>query len=101
MRRKRNSARKPKEYSKKVIAAMILLWFVVAFADMGVIVYLLVSGTYESIQMMLSDLLTYTGVPMSGGILGYLIKSAVENKEKIKGSTKKEDENHDRPNADI
>ena len=32
----------------------------------------------------LSDLLLYIGAPMTGGIVTYLLKSAYENKEKIK-----------------
>lgn len=32
----------------------------------------------------IDGLLTYIGAPMSCGIVTYLIKSAVENKEKIK-----------------
>jgi hypothetical protein len=72
-----------KEYSKKCIAAMILLWFIVAFFTIGVIVYeLIFAPEYLSID----GLLGYVGLPMTGGIVGYLIKSAMENKEKIKGS---------------
>lgn len=86
MKKKNKKINKHQEFSKKVINAMILLWFVVAAFDMVIIVTMIVLHTYDSIQMMLSDLLTFSGVPISGGILGYLIKSAIENKEKIKGS---------------
>lgn len=83
---KPDNPKKPREYSKVSLAAMIVLWFIIALFDAGVIVYLLVIGVYDSIQMMMSDLLTYVGAPMLGGIVTYLIKSAVENKQKIKGS---------------
>lgn len=65
---------------------MIFLWFIVAFFDMAVIVVMLILGNYDYIQQMMSDLLVFAGVPISGGVLSYFIKSAVENKEKIKGS---------------
>lgn len=81
-----DNPKKPPEYSKVALAAMIVLWFIIALFDSGVIVYLLVIGVYDYIQMMMSDLLTYVGAPMLGGIVTYLIKSAVENKQKIKGS---------------
>ena len=40
----------------------------------------------------LSDLLVYIGAPMTGGIVTYLLKSAYENKEKIKQTTPHGDE---------
>lgn len=66
---------KPKEFSKKVITAMTLLWFVAALFG-GVVVWVNDYG--------LEALLSYVGAPMTGGIIGYMIKSAMENKEKIK-----------------
>lgn len=66
---------KPKEFSKKVITAMTLLWFVAAVFG-GIVVWVNGYG--------LEALLSYVGAPMTAGILGYMIKSATENKEKIK-----------------
>ena len=66
---------KPKEFSKKVITAMTLLWFVAALFG-GVVVWVNDYG--------LEALLSYVGAPMTGGIIGYMIKSAMENREKIK-----------------
>ena len=64
-----------KEFSKKVIFAMIILWFLGAFFG-GVVV------AYQGYG--LEALLEFVKEPMSIGILGYLLKSAFENTQKIK-----------------
>ncbi|MGI5959025.1 MAG: hypothetical protein ACOX60_06390 [Massiliimalia sp.] len=63
------------QFSKKVIIAMTLVWFVGA-----------VFGAYMVYRTggELSSLLSFIGAPMTVGILGYLLKAAFENKEKIK-----------------
>lgn len=77
---KKNSV-KATEYSKKALTAIIKMWFVGAvFGMVFAVVQLAVSPTTAEI----SGLLTYIGAPMSCGIISYLIKSAVENKEKIR-----------------
>lgn len=79
-----------KEYSKQVLALMIALWFIGAiFGGVVIIVELVAtligSGEYSmALTVHLPELLTYIGAPMTGGIIGYLIKSAMENREKIK-----------------
>lgn len=75
--------KKIREFSKKVILTMIFLWFVGAVFG-GVMIW--------RTGCELSALLDYIGTPMSVGILGYLLKAAFENREKIKKS--KEGENH-------
>lgn len=65
------------QYSKKIITAMIVLWFACAIFG-GYMVY--------TTKMDLSALLNFVGAPMTAGILGYLLKAAFENKEKIKQS---------------
>ena len=65
---------KIQEFSKRVIVAMTLLWFLGAIFG-AVCVW--------KTQMDLPSLLEYIGNPMSIGILGYLLKSAFENKTKI------------------
>lgn len=77
-------SKKKREYSKLALTAMIVLWFVGALFGMAVVVWQLISGAYS---VGLSELLNYIGMPMTGGIVGYLVKSAVENREKIKGSS--------------
>ena len=75
-KRKRNL----KEYSKRVLAAIIVLWFIGAIYGMVFgIVQMVICPEVASI----SDLLVYIGAPMSCGVVSYLIKSALENKTKI------------------
>ena len=76
---------KLKEYSKRCIAAMIILWFAVALFGIGVNIYQL-KNTMTPEVVMVDSLYAYVGLPMTGGLIGYLIKSAMENKEKIKGN---------------
>lgn len=79
-----------KEYSKKIIQLMIILWFVGAVFGMAIVtietIAMLVYATNSAVMITvhLPELLTYIGAPVGGGILGYLLKSAFENKEKIK-----------------
>lgn len=79
-----------KEYSKRIIKAMVALWFAGAVFGAAVIVVELVAtlsgvdGYSMAITVHLPELLTYIGAPVGTGILGYLLKSAFENREKIK-----------------
>lgn len=84
--------RSTKEYSKRVLGLMVLLWFLGAIFGAAVIVVELsavlnTDNEYSAyITIHLSDLLMYIGAPITGGIVSYLIKSALENREKIKKS---------------
>ena len=69
------------EFSKKVIAALVAVWFVGALVGVAVVAVQTLRG---DMTVNLSDLLLYIGTPMTGGIVTYLLKSAYENKEKIK-----------------
>ena len=80
-----------KNFSKTVIRGMILLWFAgAAFGAMVVVVQLIqsfISGSpYSQTVVNLPELLSYIGMPVSGAIVGYLAKSAFENREKIKNN---------------
>ena len=78
------------EYSKRMLSAMIALWFVGAVFGMAVcVVQLIISPMAVSVD----SLLTYIGAPITGGIVSYLIKSALENREKIKRNEKDENYN--------
>ncbi len=81
--RSAGKSRKPTfaEFSKKVIGALIAVWFVGAIIGVAVVAAQTVRGDYT---VNLSDLLLYIGAPMTGGIVTYLLKSAYENREKIK-----------------
>lgn len=72
---------KLKEFSKKVIVALAVIWFIGAILGASVVIVQVVRGDYT---VNLSDLLMYIGAPMTGGIVSYMLKSAFENKEKIK-----------------
>lgn len=73
--------RKIKQFSKRVVTAMIVAWFVGIAFGMGVIVWQMIRAP-DAVS--LDSLLTYIGAPMGCGIAGYLAKSAFENREKIK-----------------
>lgn len=75
--------RKPtiKQYSKRVVSAMVLAWFAGIAFGMGVIIWQMIRAP-DAVSI--DALLTYIGAPMGCGIVGYLAKSAFENKEKIK-----------------
>ena len=73
--------RKIKQYSKRVVTAMIIAWFIGIAFGMGVIVFQMIRAPDV---VSLDSLLTYIGAPMGCGIAGYLTKSAFENREKIK-----------------
>lgn len=92
--------RKPtiKQYSKRVVSAMVLAWFAGIAFGMGVIVWQMIRAP-DAVS--LDSLLTYIGAPMGCGIAGYLAKSAFENREKIKAQyipeydEMMEEENHE------
>lgn len=74
--------RKFVEFSKRALLAMIALWFVGAAVMFVVVLVQLIRGDY---MVNTGDLTMYISAPMTGGILGYMLKSATENREKIKG----------------
>ena len=73
--------RKIREFSKCVVSAMVLLWFVGALYG-GIIVWRSGYG--------LESLLQYISAPVVGGILGYMVKAAFENREKLKRAADQE-----------
>lgn len=79
------------EFSKKVIIAITVIWFIGALFGFFVVA---VQTIRNDMSVNLSDLLLYIGAPMTGGIVSYMLKSAQENKEKIKnGNLTKGEEN--------
>lgn len=69
------------EFSKRVVAALIIVWFAGVLLGTAVVAVQTLRG---DMTVNLSDLLLYIGAPMTGGIVTYLLKSAYENKAKIK-----------------
>lgn len=96
--------KKLQEYSKGVIDKMIVLWFIGAvFGMLVVAVEIIISAitmSYSS-TVHLPELLAYIGAPVSGGILAYLLKSAFENREKIRRNPNQTPQNDARQDADI
>ncbi|MBQ8836651.1 MAG: hypothetical protein IJ002_03985 [Clostridia bacterium] len=81
-------------FSKKCLCAMIVLWFIAAFACVAVVIVQLIRG---DMAVNTGDLVTCVGIPMTGGVIGYMIKSAVEDNTK-KGTTYENVENEiDKP----
>ena len=68
-----------KRFSKKCLTAMIALWFVAALVCIAVTLVQTVRG---DMTVNTGDLVTIVGIPMTGGVLGYMIKSAVEDNRK-------------------
>ena len=64
-----------------MVAALIIVWFAGVLLGTAVVAVQTLRG---DMTVNLSDLLLYIGAPMTGGIVTYLLKSAYENKEKIK-----------------
>lgn len=77
------------EFSKRTITALTVMWFLGALLGMVVVIVQTVRGDYN---VALSDLLLYIGAPMTGGIVTYMLKSAYENREKIKRNGVHKDE---------
>ena len=73
--------RTTKQYSKRVVTAMIIAWFAGIAFGMAVMVWQMIRAP-DAVS--LDSLLTYIGAPVGCGIAGYLAKSAFENREKIK-----------------
>ena len=73
--------RTTKQYSKRIISAIIAAWFAGIAFGMAVVVWQMIRAP-DAVS--LDVLLTYIGAPMGCGLVGYLAKSAFENKEKIK-----------------
>ena len=80
---RKNKKRGFTRFSKKCIAAMIVLWFIAAAACVCVVITQLIRG---DMTVNTADLVTCVSMPLTGGVLGYMIKSAVEDnrKEKIR-----------------
>ena len=83
---------------------MIALWFAGAIFGAAVIAIEIIGvlrgvDSYSmGLTIHLPELLSYIGMPVGGGIVGYLLKSAFENREKIKQNYIADyDENNDKP----
>ncbi len=80
------------EFSKKVIAMLSVVWFLGAILGIVTVAIQLYRGS-ESTDIF--QVLVYISTPMTGGIVSYMLKSAYENKEKIKGHGEKMPKNEE------
>jgi|GEM_PF-984272 len=78
MQRKPKKEKRFVQFSKRCLAAMIVLWFIGALFGFAVVALQVMRG---DMTVALSDLLLYIGAPMTGGIVSYMIKSAWEKKK--------------------
>ncbi len=65
------------QFSKRCLAAMIVLWFLGAFFGFAAVTVQILRGDMAA----LGDVLAYIGAPMTGGIVSYMLKSAMEKKK--------------------
>ena len=89
---KAKKTKKFTEFSKRTIIALIVMWFIGALDGIIVVAIQTIRGDYN---VALSDLLLYIGAPMTGGIVAYLLKSAYENKEKIRRGGEPQEDTYD------
>ena len=89
---KAKKTKKITEFSKRTIIALIVMWFIGALDGIIVVAIQTIRGDYN---VALSDLLLYIGAPMTGGIVAYLLKSAYENKEKIRRGGEPQEDTYD------
>lgn len=66
-----------KEFSKKVVISMVILWFIVSIFAMFIV--------YRD-SLNLDALLSFIGMPVTGTLVLYMGKSAFENNAKIKSN---------------
>ena len=67
-----------REFSKRCLAAMIVLWFIGAVFGFTVVTVQVVRA---DMVVSLAEVLAYIGAPMTGGIVSYMIKSAWEKRK--------------------
>ena len=83
----KNKKRTFKRFSKRCITAMIVLWFIAALVCIAVVAVQTLRG---DMTVNTGDLVTVVGIPMTGGVLGYMIKSAVEDNRKKENTYEEE-----------
>lgn len=76
---KKTKKKQFKQFSKRCLEAMIVLWFAGAVFGFFVVTVQVIRG---DTLVGLSEVLAYIGAPMTGGIVSYMIKSALEDKKK-------------------
>ena len=75
------------EYSKIILGALTLFWFLGAILGGAIAADAAAHENYSP----LDSVLVYIGAPMSGGVVSYMIKSAGENRERIRSAARSAD----------
>lgn len=92
----KNTEKDERQYSKRVLTVMCNIWIAGAWIGCGMVMMQLAANiiigmrTGCMVSVDLSAYFGYIGGPMLGGIVGYLVKSALEDKRK-----RKEEGEHD------
>ena len=76
----RSRNHRTREYSKRLLTGLVAAWFAGLVYGM---VFCLLQWRATPDNTAIAELLTYIGAPMSSGVVGYLIKSAMENRIKL------------------
>ena len=76
----RSRNHRTREYSKRLLTGLVAAWFAGLVYGM---VFCLLQWRTTPDNTAIAELLTYIGAPMSCGVVGYLIKSAMENRIKL------------------
>ena len=77
----RSETHRTREYSKRLLTGLVIAWFAGLVYGM---VFCLLQWRVTPDNTSIAELLTYIGAPMSCGVVGYLIKSAMENRIKLR-----------------
>ena len=76
----RSETHRTREYSKRLLTGLVIAWFAGLAYGM---VFCLLQWRVTPDNTSIAELLMYIGAPMSCGVVGYLIKSAMENRIKL------------------
>ncbi len=86
-------------FSKRVITAIVVFWFVVGIWGMFIITYqLFTTPELINLEVILGG---YVGAPMGYGLVGYFVKSALENRKKIEKSSELDGSEEDFDDAEF
>ncbi len=77
----RSEAHRTREFSKRLLTGLVIAWFAGMLYGM---IFCMLQWRATPDNTSIAELLTYIGAPMSCGVVGYLIKSAMENRIKLR-----------------
>ena len=77
----RSEAHRTREFSKRLLTGLVIAWFAGMLYGM---IFCMLQWRATPDNTSIAELLTYIGAPRSCGVVGYLIKSAMENRIKLR-----------------